>query len=123
MRGTLKPFYLLQGAYWFQQFLILVLKVEKPRSDWKELIAHHIVTLWLIYGSYVMNMTLYGNAVYITMDLSDAFFSVRFPLRRTTERFVLTKLTRPAIQTFQLPSNGEDKDNSIRMVHLCLDVS
>jgi acyl-CoA-dependent ceramide synthase len=76
MAGTLKPFYLLQGAYWCQQFLLLVLRVEKPRSDFAEFVAHHIVTVWLIFWSYLMNMTLFGNAVYLTMDWSDVFLSV-----------------------------------------------
>jgi acyl-CoA-dependent ceramide synthase len=78
MVGTLKPYYLLQAAYWYQQFLLLILRVEKPRTDFVELVAHHIVTLWLISWSYLMNMTLFGNAIYLTMDWSDVFISVRF---------------------------------------------
>lgn len=48
MKPELKRYYLMQAAYWCQQFLILVLKLEKPRKDYAELIAHHIVTLWLV---------------------------------------------------------------------------
>lgn len=76
MIGTLKPYYLLQAAYWCQQFLLLVLKVEKPRSDFQELVAHHIVTLWLIGWSYLFNLTLIGNAIYLTMDWSDVFLAL-----------------------------------------------
>ncbi|PVG00552.1 longevity assurance proteins LAG1/LAC1 [Serendipita vermifera] len=76
MAGTLKPYYLLQTAYWCQQFLLLVLRIEKPRSDFAELVAHHIVTLWLIGWSYLINLTLIGNAVYMTMDFSDIFLAL-----------------------------------------------
>lgn len=80
MPGTIKPYYLLQGANWCHQFLLLVLKMEKPRSDWAELVAHHIVTLHLIGWSYLTSMTPMGNAVFLTMDWSDVFFSVRSSL-------------------------------------------
>ena len=48
MKPELKAYYLTQAAYWCQQLLVLLLKLEKPRKDYKELVAHHIVTLWLI---------------------------------------------------------------------------
>jgi very-long-chain ceramide synthase len=48
MIPELKRYYLMQAAYWCQQLIVLALKLEKPRSDYYELIAHHIVTLWLI---------------------------------------------------------------------------
>lgn len=40
MTGLLKAYYLLQGSYWCQQAIILAAGVEKPRKDFKELIAH-----------------------------------------------------------------------------------
>jgi very-long-chain ceramide synthase len=48
MKPELKSYYLVQSAYWCQQLLVLVLKLEKPRTDYNELVAHHIVTLWLV---------------------------------------------------------------------------
>lgn len=48
MTGLMKYYYLLQTAYWIQQLFVLVLKIEKPRKDYNELIIHHIVTIWLI---------------------------------------------------------------------------
>jgi acyl-CoA-dependent ceramide synthase len=48
MTPELKRYYLMQIAYWCQQFLVLVLGLEKPRKDYWELVAHHIVTLWLV---------------------------------------------------------------------------
>ncbi|KIO32763.1 hypothetical protein M407DRAFT_18228 [Tulasnella calospora MUT 4182] len=75
MTKFMKSYYLLQFSYWLQQFLILVLRLEKPRKDFKELVAHHIVTLWLIGCSYLVNLTPIGNAVFITMDVSDIFLA------------------------------------------------
>jgi acyl-CoA-dependent ceramide synthase len=38
----------MQASYWCQQLIVLVFGLEKPRKDYKELFAHHIVTLWLV---------------------------------------------------------------------------
>jgi hypothetical protein len=46
--GGLKRYYIMQFSYWLQQLVVLLLGLEKPRKDYKELVAHHIVTLWLI---------------------------------------------------------------------------
>jgi acyl-CoA-dependent ceramide synthase len=71
-----KLFFLGQAAFWAQQSVLLILQVEKPRKDFKELVMHHIVTMLLIWASYVFHFTKMGLAVYITMDVSDFFLSV-----------------------------------------------
>jgi len=71
-----KIFYLGQAAFWAQQSVILILQVEKPRKDFKELVLHHIVTMCLIWLSYVFHFTKMGLAIYITMDVSDFFLAV-----------------------------------------------
>ncbi|KAF8205065.1 longevity assurance proteins LAG1 LAC1, partial [Pholiota molesta] len=76
MKPELKAYYLVQFAYWWQQLLVLVLGLEKPRKDYNELVAHHFVTLWLVGWSYLVNMTLIGNAVYMSMDIPDSFLAV-----------------------------------------------
>ncbi|KAJ7435278.1 longevity assurance proteins LAG1/LAC1 [Mycena latifolia] len=76
MLPELKYYYLLQTAYWVQQFLVLVLGLEKPRKDYAELVAHHVVTLWLVVVSYMMDLTLVGSAVYTSMDIPDAFLAL-----------------------------------------------
>ena len=48
LKPELKRYYLMQISYWCQQMLILVLGLEKPRKDYWELVAHHLVTLWLV---------------------------------------------------------------------------
>ncbi|SCW04448.1 LAFE_0H13740g1_1 [Lachancea fermentati] len=71
-----KVFYLGQAAFWTQQACVLVLQLEKPRKDFKELVFHHIITLALIWLSYAFHFTKIGLAVYITMDVSDFFLSL-----------------------------------------------
>jgi len=75
-----KTYYLLQASYWAQQAIVLCLQLEKPRKDFKELVAHHIVTLGLIGLSYRFHFTYMGLAVYITHDISDFALAVSRPL-------------------------------------------
>ncbi|KZT74358.1 longevity assurance proteins LAG1/LAC1 [Daedalea quercina L-15889] len=75
MKPELKSYYLMQAAYWCQQLIVLVLNLEKPRKDYYELVAHHMVTLWLVGWSYLINLTLIGNAVYVSMDVPDTFLA------------------------------------------------
>lgn len=76
MTPLMKTYYLMQSAYWAQQLLVLALRLEKPRKDYTELVVHHIVTLWLISWSYLINLTVIGNAVFISMDISDIFLAL-----------------------------------------------
>ncbi|PPQ93570.1 hypothetical protein CVT25_005562 [Psilocybe cyanescens] len=75
LKPELKRYYLMQFAYWCQQLLVLVLGLEKPRKDYWELVAHHLVTIWLVGWSYLMNVTYIGNAVFMSMDIPDSFFA------------------------------------------------
>lgn len=76
MSGKFKFYYLFQAAYWAQQAIVIGLRLEKPRKDFKELVGHHIVTLALIALSYRFHFTFMGLAVFVTHDLSDMFFAV-----------------------------------------------
>jgi acyl-CoA-dependent ceramide synthase len=71
-----KAYYLLQASYWAQQGLVMLLMLEKPRKDFKELVLHHIVTLALVGLSYRFHFTYIGLIIYITMDVSDFFLAV-----------------------------------------------
>ncbi|KAL7900840.1 TLC domain-containing protein [Trichoderma sp. SZMC 28014] len=73
--GIVKFYYLFQAAYWAQQAIVLLLGMEKPRKDFKELVGHHIVSLALIGLSYRFHFTYIGIAVYITHDISDFFLA------------------------------------------------
>lgn len=70
-----KFYYLFQGAYWAQQAIVLLLGLEAPRKDFKELVAHHIATLSLIAASYRFHFTYMGIAVYLSHDISDCVLS------------------------------------------------
>ena len=76
--GVFKTYYLLQASYWAQQMIVLLLMLEKPRKDFKELVAHHCITLSLIWLSYRFHFTYMGLAVYITHDISDFFLAVSY---------------------------------------------
>jgi very-long-chain ceramide synthase len=78
-RAVFKFYYLFQAAFWVQQVIVMVLGQEKRRKDFKELIAHHIITIALIFLSYRFHFTYIGLAVYITHDISDFFLAVRPP--------------------------------------------
>jgi acyl-CoA-dependent ceramide synthase len=71
-----KFYYLFQAAYWAQQAIVLMLGMEKPRKDFKELVGHHVVSLLLIALSYRFHFTYMGIAVFITHDISDFFLAV-----------------------------------------------
>lgn len=71
-----KFYYLFQAAYWAQQALVMILGLEKPRKDFRELVVHHVVTLALIGLSYRFHFTYVGIAVYVTHDISDFFLAV-----------------------------------------------
>ncbi|KAK4039712.1 TLC domain-containing protein [Parachaetomium inaequale] len=73
--AVFKFYYLFQAAYWAQQAIVLLLGMEKPRKDFKELVGHHIVSLALIGLSYRFHFTYMGLAVYITHDISDFFLA------------------------------------------------
>ncbi|CAJ0636754.1 480_t:CDS:10 [Entrophospora sp. SA101] len=75
MTGLVKSYYLIQFAFWLQQIFVLLLQLEKPRKDFLEFIAHHIITCLLIGGSYLFNFTRIGNAVFISMDFSDIWLA------------------------------------------------
>ena len=75
-----KGYYLLQASYWAMQAIVLVLRLEKPRKDYRELVAHHVLTLALIFLSYRFHFTYLGLAVFITHDISDFFLAVSFAL-------------------------------------------
>ncbi|KAF2818610.1 LAG1-domain-containing protein [Ophiobolus disseminans] len=70
-----KAYYLLQASYWAQQLIVLLLMLEKPRKDYSQLVAHHIITISLIWCSYRFHFTYMGIAVYITHDISDFFLA------------------------------------------------
>ncbi|KAH8425493.1 sphingosine N-acyltransferase lag1 [Aspergillus melleus] len=70
-----KAYYLLQASFWAQQMLVLVLGLEVPRRDFKELVMHHFVTVGLIALSWRFHFTYLGLLVFVTHDGSDFFLA------------------------------------------------
>ncbi|KAF9173518.1 sphingosine N-acyltransferase lag1 [Mortierella sp. AD011] len=69
--ATMKWYYLIQFAFWFQQLLLAILGIEKRRKDFLEFMIHHIITCMLVGFSYTLNFTSVGHAVFCAMDFSD----------------------------------------------------
>ncbi|KAJ5894747.1 hypothetical protein N7495_006438 [Penicillium taxi] len=90
-----KAYYLLEASYWAQQAIVLMLQLEKPRKDFKELVGHHIITLALIALSYRFHFTYMGIAVYITHDISDFFLATS-----KTLNYLDSYITIPYFATF-----------------------
>ncbi|KAJ5227456.1 uncharacterized protein N7469_007462 [Penicillium citrinum] len=90
-----KAYYLLEASYWAQQAIVLMLQLEKPRKDFKELVGHHIITLALIGLSYRFHFTYMGLAVYITHDISDFFLATS-----KTLNYLDAYITAPYFGTF-----------------------
>ncbi|MCJ1407619.1 hypothetical protein MMC19_001690 [Ptychographa xylographoides] len=91
--GLFKCYYLLEASYWAQQAIVLMLQLEKPRKDFKELVGHHIVTLVLIGLSYRFHFTYIGLAVYITHDISDFFLATSKTLSYISSSFTVPYFT------------------------------
>lgn len=96
MRPELKLYYLLQFSYWLQQALVMLLRLEKPRKDYYELVAHHLVTLWLIFWSYLINMTMIGTTVFVCMDIPDTSLA----LAKLLNYLGLERITTVSFATF-----------------------
>jgi len=93
--AVFKAYYLLQASYWSQQAIVLLLQLEKPRKDFKELVLHHVVTLALIGLSYRFHFTHMGIAVYITHDISDFFLATS-----KTLNYIDSSITGPYFGSF-----------------------
>ncbi|KAF4124348.1 Acyl-CoA-dependent ceramide synthase [Geosmithia morbida] len=74
--ASFKCYYLLQAAFWAQQVVVMVLGLEKRRKDFREFVAHHVVTVALVALSYRFHFAYMGIAVYITHDVSDLFLAL-----------------------------------------------
>jgi acyl-CoA-dependent ceramide synthase len=97
-----KAYYLIQASYWAQQAIVLMLMLEKPRKDFKELVAHHIITLTLIWLSYRFHFTYMGIAVYITHDISDFFLAVSSKLNSSSIVLIRSRPQRCSITLIRL---------------------
>ncbi|CDZ97132.1 Protein transporter of the TRAM (translocating chain-associating membrane) superfamily [Phaffia rhodozyma] len=68
-----KAYYLTQLAFWFHQLLIL--NIEARRKDHYQMLSHHYITIGLVIGSYLTNMTAIGTVILVLLDLADILLS------------------------------------------------
>lgn len=72
--GLMKFYILSQWAFWVQQ--ILVINIEERRKDHWQMLAHHVVTIVLMAGSYAYHQTRVGNLVLLLTDAIDVILPV-----------------------------------------------
>jgi hypothetical protein len=72
--GLIKFYILGQWAFWLQQLIIV--NIEERRKDHLQMVAHHLVTILLIYTSYTLHLTRVANVILVLMDVVDIFFPV-----------------------------------------------
>ncbi|KAL3450887.1 TLC domain-containing protein [Aspergillus insuetus] len=72
LSGLTKFYILGQWAFWLQQLIIV--NIEERRKDHWQMVAHHLVTILLIYTSYTLHLTRVANVILVLMDVVDIFF-------------------------------------------------
>lgn len=73
MTWLFKAYYLAELAGWLQQ--IFTLNIEERRKDHWQMFSHHIITCFLVTGSYNYYFTRIGNVIMVIMDVVDIFLS------------------------------------------------
>ncbi|KAJ7638765.1 TLC domain-containing protein [Roridomyces roridus] len=76
--APVKIYYLVQTAFYTHQMLIL--NAEAPRKDHWQMMAHHVITVFLMGASYFFNFTRVGCLIMVLMDWCDIFL----PLAKMT---------------------------------------
>lgn len=79
MTKEMKSYYLAELANWISQ--IFIIHVEKRRKDHWQMLLHHIITIGLVYLSYVNNFTRIGNVIHTLMDFVDIWLLLAKVLR------------------------------------------
>lgn len=74
LAAPFKFYYLTQCAFYLHQ--ILILNAEARRKDHWQMMAHHVITVALMFGSYYYNYTRVGALIMFLMDLPDIFLPV-----------------------------------------------
>jgi acyl-CoA-dependent ceramide synthase len=77
--GSIKVYYLSQLAQWIQ--MVLVIHIEEKRKDHYQMLAHHLITIALMAGSYANYQCRVGMAILICMDFVDCVFPLAKILR------------------------------------------
>ncbi|KAJ7591120.1 TLC domain-containing protein [Mycena floridula] len=79
LAAPIKMYYLLQTAFYLHQ--VLILNAEARRKDHWQMMTHHIITIFLVGGSYSYNFTRVGCLVMVLMDWCDIFLPIAKMMR------------------------------------------
>ncbi|KAJ7129742.1 TLC domain-containing protein [Mycena epipterygia] len=79
LAAPVKFYYLTQTAFYTHQMLIL--NAEAPRKDHWQMMAHHVITVFLMGASYFFNFTRVGCLIMFLMDLCDIFLPIAKMMR------------------------------------------
>jgi len=72
LAAPVKIYYLTQLAFYLHQ--MLVLNAEARRKDHWQMMTHHVITVFLMWGSYYYNLNRIGCLIMFLMDTSDMYF-------------------------------------------------
>ncbi|KAF8076331.1 TLC domain-containing protein [Lyophyllum atratum] len=79
LAGPLKFYYLTQNAFYIHQ--VLILNAEARRKDHIQMMAHHVITVFLMATSYFSNFTRVGCLIMVLMDSCDIFLPLAKMIR------------------------------------------
>lgn len=79
LAGIVKLYYLMQISLYVHA--VLLLNAEAPRKDYWQMMTHHVVTIFLIVGSYYYGFTRVGCLIMVLMDWCDMFLPLAKMLR------------------------------------------
>lgn len=74
--AAVKLYYLTQLAFYLHQ--ILILNAEARRKDHYQMMSHHVITVVLVWASYITHFTRAGCVIMVLMDCCDIFLPVSY---------------------------------------------
>ncbi|KAJ7700033.1 TLC domain-containing protein [Mycena rosella] len=74
LAAPVKFYYLTQSAFYMHQ--VLILNAEARRKDHWQMMAHHVITVFLMGASYFFNFTRVGCLTMVIMDWCDIFLPI-----------------------------------------------
>jgi acyl-CoA-dependent ceramide synthase len=83
------------GILMFWTLQLITVHTEQRRKDHNAMIVHHVITITLIAGCYVVYATPFVLVIAWCMDLADVFLSVSNTLAFIIDDTILTKSRRP----------------------------
>lgn len=86
MSPLTKTYYLMELACWVHQLFIL--NIEAKRKDHIQMFTHHVITIFLVGGSYFYYFTRIGNCILVIMDFVDIFLCLAKVLKYCGFQFV-----------------------------------